>query len=595
MAKHRKSSGSSFFKKAIAGSSLLTLAAAPSLFFVSPSFAATHCDLLNNEAVGIFAESLAESICQVTFKQDVESWTLPATVNKLSVVGVGAGGGALSVAGVGNSGSGGQFSTTDTVDLSASRVFNIELGEKGANATAGSAAGDGTNTVLKNIVSGAPTTTLLMAYGGKGGTTVSGSLGTYARTKSVANATFSYYTTGQLGDSSSVVGAGTSSDGFSSVGGLGIAINSEIGNDFEPNDYLDSTVWAADSQILGSGVSLLNFSFGNGGAIDSAPVDANELSGHGASVSADGALVRSAGNGVLIMRFGLTSTAVSFDANGGTGSIAIQEASTETSLNANSFTRSGYRFIGWNTERDGSGTDYADGAIFSFATSEALYAQWEDLGLPRPVSTVSYEGPIGIRQSSPTNCVGDLTTVSGSRLGTIQKIYVDGADIPFTLESDSKINFKVPNLQAGSYQIKYWVPVNGVNLTGKITIGSCIVAPVETLTEIGSGEVNPFRIAKRFTGYRGETGAIANSDREAITAFIAANPGLTHITCVGSTSGKPASATDQSLAMARAENACSVVEDLAPGVQTRMVASTGRGVGKFFRAVTLFGKGLREN
>ena len=42
------------------------------------------------------------------------------------------------------------------------------------------------------------------------------------------------------------------------------------------------------------------------------------------------------------------------------------------------FTRSGYKFIGWNTEPDGSGTDYApDSNIVLTAPVTTLYAQWE--------------------------------------------------------------------------------------------------------------------------------------------------------------------------------------------------------------------------
>ena len=249
--------------------------------------------------------------------------------------------------------------------------------------------------------------------------------------------------------------------------------------------------------------------------------------------------------------------------------------------------------------------DFSPGLDWSGVKGESVVNPSSTPGTPAAPVSVPYEGPISIRQTSSGTCVGDLATITGSRLGTIENIYVDGTDIPFTLVSDSKINFNIPNMKAGSYQLKYWVPVNNVNLTDKITIGSCSVAVTEpdpdvtddetTETEVGSGELTPFYVAKRFTSYRGDRGAIVAADREAITAFIAANPGLTHITCVGSTSGRPASPTDKALAMARAENACSVVENLVPGITTRMVTSTGRGVGQFYRAVTLFGKGLKEN
>jgi hypothetical protein len=112
---------------------------------------------------------------------------------------------------------------------------------------------------------------------------------------------------------------------------------------------------------------------------------------------------------------------------------------------------------------------------------------------------------------------------------------------------------------------------------------------------VTEGEKKPFYVAQRFTNYQGDIGVVAALDRRAITMFIQSNPGLTHVTCVGSTSGQPVIATDQALAMARAKNACSVVESLVPGVEIKLAANTGRGIGQFFRAVTLFGKGTTTN
>ena len=67
---------------------------------------------------------------------------------------------------------------------------------------------------------------------------------------------------------------------------------------------------------------------------------------------------------------------VSFDANGGSGSMSGQTSSSSTSLSSNSLTRTGYTFTGWNTASNGSGTDYADGATFAFSADDTLYAQW---------------------------------------------------------------------------------------------------------------------------------------------------------------------------------------------------------------------------
>ena len=67
---------------------------------------------------------------------------------------------------------------------------------------------------------------------------------------------------------------------------------------------------------------------------------------------------------------------VTFDANGGSGSMSNQSASTPTALTANTFTRDGYSFSGWNTATNGSGTAYANGATYDFSADVTLYAQW---------------------------------------------------------------------------------------------------------------------------------------------------------------------------------------------------------------------------
>lgn len=67
---------------------------------------------------------------------------------------------------------------------------------------------------------------------------------------------------------------------------------------------------------------------------------------------------------------------VTFNANEGSGTMANQTASTPTTLTPNSFSRTGYSFANWSTNPDGSGTTYADGAIYDFSANITLYAQW---------------------------------------------------------------------------------------------------------------------------------------------------------------------------------------------------------------------------
>ena len=74
---------------------------------------------------------------------------------------------------------------------------------------------------------------------------------------------------------------------------------------------------------------------------------------------------------------------VAYNANGGTGTMANQELTYDkaATLNANTFKRTGYRFSGWNTKADGTGTSYADKASVKNLTANSggtvtLYAKW---------------------------------------------------------------------------------------------------------------------------------------------------------------------------------------------------------------------------
>ena len=69
---------------------------------------------------------------------------------------------------------------------------------------------------------------------------------------------------------------------------------------------------------------------------------------------------------------------------GGTMANSVFTYNVDVNLRTNSYSRSGYRFTGWNTQANGQGTVYTNGqsVINLTATTGAtitLYAQWEDL------------------------------------------------------------------------------------------------------------------------------------------------------------------------------------------------------------------------
>jgi hypothetical protein len=106
---------------------------------------------------------------------------------------------------------------------------------------------------------------------------------------------------------------------------------------------------------------------------------------------------------------------VSFDANGGTGSMAPETDNDPTPLTADSFARSGYSFASWNTAANGPGTAYADGATYPFSASATLYARWTVATTFTPSApTVTATSPV----SGPVSG-GTSITVIGTGFSTI--------------------------------------------------------------------------------------------------------------------------------------------------------------------------------
>ncbi len=88
-------------------------------------------------------------------------------------------------------------------------------------------------------------------------------------------------------------------------------------------------------------------------------------------------VVNTAANHTLYAQWSTVSDhTVTFNSNGGTGSMSNQLANVPTALTLNTFTRTGYTFSNWNTAANGSGTSYTDGETYDFTANITLFAQW---------------------------------------------------------------------------------------------------------------------------------------------------------------------------------------------------------------------------
>ena len=120
---------------------------------------------------------------------------------------------------------------------------------------------------------------------------------------------------------------------------------------------------------------------------------------------------------------------VKFNSNGGTGTMADQSFTynEEKALTANSFTKSGYVFAGWNTKADLTGTLYKDKQSVKNLTSAKdgvfnLYARWIKFTLSTDKISLK---------------TGQTTTISPS--GTT------GAKVTYTVEPTVELEFSSEN------------------------------------------------------------------------------------------------------------------------------------------------------
>jgi uncharacterized repeat protein (TIGR02543 family) len=98
---------------------------------------------------------------------------------------------------------------------------------------------------------------------------------------------------------------------------------------------------------------------------------------------------------------------VTYNANGGSGSLSPQTVYDGTSIIAgsgNGLSRSGYAFTGWNTAAAGTGTAYAAGSSLTVTGDITLYAQW----------VITYTVTFDAGEGSPSQT---RTVTSGSSLG----------------------------------------------------------------------------------------------------------------------------------------------------------------------------------
>lgn len=231
---------------------------------------------------------------------------------------------------------------------------------------------------------------------------------------------------------------------------------------------------------------------------------------------------------------------VTYNANGGTGSMT--DTKTGEPVTASTFTRKGYRFVGWNTRADGTGQSVNAGDVASFTTDTTLYAQWQvashtvtfdtNGGNAIASQTVDDKG----KAKEPTAPTRDSWTFAGWYLNGVEYDFATPVTQDITLKAGWKrvapsMEFKDMHkrISAGSKsgQRKLTLDVKGTGETNKSVTPSDVVILVDetnSMRECADGS------SKADSGIQCSTGPskrdnLGNIIDSAVTSILATNAG----------------------------------------------------------------------
>lgn len=190
-----------------------------------------------------------------------------------------------------------------------------------------------------------------------------------------------------------------------------------------------------------------------------------------------------------------------------------------------------------------------------------------------------YEGPTNL-QFPDRGPAGSAVKLTGDNLSGLSKIFIGDTQVSYVLNSDGSASLRVPNLAPGLYDVRYEIG-NKVTFFGKFRV----------LKGVSSQAAGPFAANQLFANFIGDNPSISQSNRNAVIRFLGSYSGVTHVTCVGLTSGTPALPSDQALAQKRAKNACDIVRTLLPNAEVKELTKTGAGSGSNYRGVRIYVRG----
>lgn len=142
------------------------------------------------------------------------------------------------------------------------------------------------------------------------------------------------------------------------------------------------------------------------------------------------------GSGTITITFGQTAeiqrATLTYHINGadnGSTPLAVtdEEGTIITLDNGSSFSRTGYTFAGWNTNAEGTGTDYAAGSSYTLTGDAILYAKWNQVSnsntLKITVGTSTFTATLATNETATAFKALLPMTINMSELNNNEKYY----------------------------------------------------------------------------------------------------------------------------------------------------------------------------
>jgi hypothetical protein len=209
---------------------------------------------------------------------------------------------------------------------------------------------------------------------------------------------------------------------------------------------------------------------------------------------ANGAVYPFNSGATLYAQWAVTTYTVTFNANGGSGTMASETSGGFTTLTPNTFTRAGYTFLGWYGVVDGvGGIYYRDGASYAFGSSVTLYAQWEILLPSAPLNLAAHVGTSSVTLTWSAPASGgppdDYLLYEGTAISNF--------GVPI-----SKLSFVVTGLKPGETHTFSVIAENGAGSSPHSNEVVVTVPRSKTLTNLTISPASVLRLPAKLVDFR---------------------------------------------------------------------------------------------